>query len=345
MIVLQIALVLVALLLLLRALNLILALRWYNSPRPPGAVVSVQGKRFYYRLAGTGDPTVIIEPALATPSVEWWSIQEELSKTTRVLTYDRAGYGWSDFTPRARTSGTIALELSALLASLGIEGPLILVGHSQGGLYVNHFARLFPEKVAGAVFLDPLSPRDNRFKKELAPLIYKNSGVDKSRGLKMYNVLCMTGILRLLKPLIIKAPPFRYYNNVPSERIKILWQNLLFPKLYKTALSEYRIAQKDGQVELLTAAGQLPPVPVRILYHSPKVMVDEIMEYGGIKRDEAEKVEALWEELVREYLTLSPKSEWITAEGSGHFIHLQSPDLVVRTVLDVIGELRQMTAP
>jgi pimeloyl-ACP methyl ester carboxylesterase len=339
--VLQIALILVGSLFLLRALNLILALRWYNNPRPPGTVASVQGKQFYYRVAGTGNPPIIIEPALGTPSVEWWSIQEELSKTTQVLTYDRAGYGWSEYTPQARTSGNIALELNALLTSLGIEGPFILLGHSQGGLYLNHFARLFPEKVAGAVFLDPLSPSDNRFRKELAPPIYKNSRVDKSRALKIYSALAWMGLLRFLKRPLIKAPPFHYYRDMPSDRIAILWQHLLLPKLYSTALQEYRIARNDRQVELLAVAGQFPPVPVSVLYHSPRVIVDEIVQYGRLRREEAEKVEELWEELVREYLTLSPKSRWIEAEGSGHFIHLQSPDLVVRTVLDLIGELRQ----
>lgn len=337
----QIALILVGLLFLLRALNLILALRWYNNPKSPGAIVSLQGKRFYFRLAGNGQPTVVIDPALGTPSVEWWSIQEELSKTAQVLTYDRAGYGWSEYTPQARTSGNIALELNALLTSLGIEGPLILLGHSQGGLYLNHFARLFPEKVAAAVFLDPLSPSDNRFRKELAPPIYKNSGVDKSRALKIYSALGWMGLLRFLKRLLIKAPPFCYYRYMPSDRITILWQHLLLPKLYSTALQEYRIARSDRQVELLAAAGQFPPVPVRVLYHSPKVIVDEIVQFGRLRREEAEKVEELWEELVREYLILSPKSRWIEAEGSGHLIHLQSPDLVVRTVLDLIGELRQ----
>lgn len=340
----QIALILVGLLFLLRALNLILALRWYNNPKSPGAIVSLQGKRFYFRLAGNGQPTVVIDPALGTPSVEWWSIQEELSKTAQVLTYDRAGYGWSEYTPQARTSGNIALELNALLTSLGIEGPLILLGHSQGGLYLNHFARLFPEKVAAAVFLDPLSPSDNRFRKELAPPIYKNSGVDKSRALKIYSALGWMGLLRFLKRLLIKAPPFCYYRYMPSDRITILWQHLLLPKLYSTALQEYRIARSDRQVELLAAAGQFPPVPVRVLYHSPKVIVDEIVQFGRLRREEAEKVEELWEELVREYLILSPKSRWIEAEGSGHLIHLQSPDLVVRTVLDLIGELRQYTA-
>jgi pimeloyl-ACP methyl ester carboxylesterase len=339
--VLQIALILVGLLFLLRALNLILALRWYSDPKAPGAIVSLQGKRFYYRLAGNGQPTVVIEPALVTPSVEWWGIQDELSKTTRVLTYDRAGHGWSEYTPRARTSGNIALELNALLTSLGIEGPLILLGHSQGGLYLNHFARLFPEKVAAAVLLDPLSPSDNRFRKELAPPIYKDSGVDKSRALKIYSALGWMGLLRFLKRLLINAPPFHYYRDMPSNRITILWQHFLLPKLYSTALQEYRIARNDRQVELLAAAGQFPPVPVIVLYHSPKVIVDEIVQYGRLRREEAEKVEALWEELVREYLTLSPKSRWVAAEGSGHFIHLQSPDLVVRTVLDLLGELRQ----
>lgn len=342
MIAIQIVLIVFGLLFLFRAFHLILALSWYNNPRPPGSTVTVNGKRVYYRLAGEGRPVVVVVPALASPSVEWWKVQEDVSKTTQVLTYDRAGYGWSDMASGARTSGNVALELSALLSSLGIESPVILVGHSQGGFYANHFARLFPKKVTAVVFIDPLSPDNGRFRRELAPRVYKKSGVDKARALRLFYALSWTGILRLLKPLVTKGQPFVYYGKGFSREGKeLVWKNMLLPKLYKTSIQEYRLSQRSATPNPFEDAGPFPEIPIKVLYHSSTSVVDEIVKHGGLEVEDARKVEMLWEELAKEHLKLSSKSEWIVATGSNHHIHLQAHDLVVTTILDLVQGARR----
>jgi pimeloyl-ACP methyl ester carboxylesterase len=296
----------------------------------------------YYRVSGEGSPVVVVETDLGTPAAEWWGIQEELSKVTRVLTYDRAGYGWSEFTPQARTSGSIALELKMLLTALGIDEPIVFVGHSQGGLYVNHFARLFPEKVVGAVFVDPLSPNDNRFKNELNASVYAKSGVNKTKALRLYHALCWSGILRLLKPLVTKGPPFRFFkDHLNTERADIIWNHLLLPKTYKTALQEYALAHRTFPDGSISAAGPFPRIPIKIVYHSAIVAINEMEQKRGLGRQDAQKVEALREDLVKEHLKLSPHSEWIVAEKSGHFLHLQEHDLMVGAIRDLVVEARK----
>ena len=335
---LQVVLLVLALLLFLRAFNLISGLRWYNNPQPPGATILVNGRRYYYTLKGSGNPTVVIEAGLGSVSPEWWKIQEELSSITQVLTYDRAGYGWSEYNPKPRTSTFIAGEMDALLASLGIEGLLVLVGHSQGGLYINHFARLHAEKVAGVVLVDPLSPDETRLWAELPEHIYKASGVDKTGRIKALSRLCAFGLLRVLKPVAKRkrSAIFSHYDNLPSQTVETLWRHLLLPKTYRTMLGEYREAHKAVNSEILKRSGVFPKIPIKILYHSPEKMIDEIMSHSSLGREDAERVERLWQELVRGYLSLSSESEWILANGSSHFIHLDTPNVVVEAVKQVL---------
>jgi len=75
----------------------------------------------------------------------------------RVVVYDRAGLGRS--LPLARpsvsvTAGGVAAALHALLNKAGVAPPFILVGHSLGGLYVQMFARRYPNEVAGVILID-----------------------------------------------------------------------------------------------------------------------------------------------------------------------------------------------
>jgi pimeloyl-ACP methyl ester carboxylesterase len=341
---LQIVLLVLAVLLFLRAFNLIAGLRWYNIPPLPGSTILVDGRRFYYTLKGSGTPTVVIEAGLGSVSPEWWKIQDSLSSITQVLTYDRAGYGWSEYNPNARTSNAIAGELDALLTMLGIDGPLILVGHSQGGLYVNHFARLHAERVAGVVFVDPLSPDDDRLRVELPPHIYKASVADKTGRIRALSRLCAFGLLRVLKPLVKRAAAFSHHKDLPAETAKTLWRHLLLPKTHKTMLGEYREAHKAVNSEILKRSGAFPRVPVKVLYHSPEKMIDEIVRRSSLGREDAERVEKIWQELVREYLSLSSESEWIVEGSSSHFIHLDAPGVVLEAVeklLDRAGKEKQ----
>ncbi len=101
------------------------------------------------------------EPPIESGS--WTRVVDELSKSNRVVLYDRAGLGQSDPAPKLpRTSADIAADLDALLAKAAIHGPYLLVGHSYGGLHLRMFASRFPDKVAGMVLVDASHPDQER---------------------------------------------------------------------------------------------------------------------------------------------------------------------------------------
>jgi pimeloyl-ACP methyl ester carboxylesterase len=338
MLIIQIVAVVAALVLLARALNLILLMRWYAKPKPPGEVVYPNDKRVYYIAKGTGTPTIIFESGLGSASAEWWAMQDELSASARVLTYDRAGYGWSELVQGPRTSRQIALELKGLLDALKLEPPYVLVGHSEGGLYVNHFCRLYPDVVAGVVLVDPVSPDDVRFRQELLPRVYKKSGADKSGFLKRQRWLSGFGFLRLMKSFLLKSPQFSPYRSMHQKAFRAFWNNFLTPKTSQTALNEYIQLHDPRNMVDLKNSGGFPAVPLKVLVHQSDIMRDALVRSGDLSRDEADKVENLWQELMRAHASLSPLGKVVAAETGSHLIHLAQPDIVIQTILEVVRE-------
>ena len=103
---------------------------------------------------GQGSPTVVLDAALGNTSAQWVRVQREVSGTTRVCSYDRAGMGWSEMGPEPRDAKQITGELHALLSTAGIEEPYVLVGHSFGGMYMQTYAARYPDEVAGVGLVD-----------------------------------------------------------------------------------------------------------------------------------------------------------------------------------------------
>ncbi len=124
----------------------------------PGSFYSVDGRQMHLYCTGTGSPAIVIEAGAGANSLGWQAVQTGLAQLTRVCSYDRAGHGWSEPRPGPRDAETIARELHALLNQAGELRPLVLVGHSAGGLYIREYARQFPSEVAGAVLIDSSSP-------------------------------------------------------------------------------------------------------------------------------------------------------------------------------------------
>lgn len=107
-----------------------------------------------YALAGTGAPVVVFESGLGNGMESWREVFEPVAGFTRAIAYDRVGYGRSESDAATRDGATIVEELRALLRSLDLTPPFVLVGHSLGGQFVEMFARLHPEEVAGVVLVD-----------------------------------------------------------------------------------------------------------------------------------------------------------------------------------------------
>jgi len=120
----------------------------------PGQLVDIGGRRINLRCSGTGVPTVVLASGIASWSTVWYKTQPEIAKRTRVCSFDRASYGFSDPAPRPQILPDVPEDLHAALKAAQVSGPFVLVGHSLGGIEVRMFAQRWPQEVAGMVIVD-----------------------------------------------------------------------------------------------------------------------------------------------------------------------------------------------
>jgi len=118
-------------------------------------MIDADGHKLRVRIAGEGPVTVILENGMMTPLESWEKLIPEVAKFARVVAYDRAGVGRSEKSVEAPVSRQVARDLHAMLANAGLKPPYILVGASLGGTHIRVFTKMFPDEVAGLVFLDP----------------------------------------------------------------------------------------------------------------------------------------------------------------------------------------------
>ena len=130
-----------------------------SAPHAPDGMFDVGGHRLRLACAGEGSPTVVFEAGLDSAGTTWLTIQAELAKRTTVCRYDRAGLGSSDarLGGRTETAAGVAGELWTLLEAAGIGGPIVLAGHSFGGMTVRIAAHDHPDAVRGLVLIDASS--------------------------------------------------------------------------------------------------------------------------------------------------------------------------------------------
>lgn len=116
--------------------------------------IQVGEHRIEANVFGRGSPAVVIEPALGGDAIAWQPIAEEIGEQTTVITYNRVPYGSSSPAVDGRTPRDVARDLHGVLRGLEISPPLVLVGHSVGGIYVRNYAATHPADVAGMVLVE-----------------------------------------------------------------------------------------------------------------------------------------------------------------------------------------------
>src|SRR5918997_1126173 len=168
---------------------------------PPGEMVDVGGHSLHINCVGQRSPTVVLDAGSGGFSAQWVRVQREVSGTTRVCAYDRAGMGWSEMGPEPRDAKQISSELHTLLIKAGIEGPYVLVGHSFGGLYMQTYAARYPDEVAGMALVDSSHPEQFSYRP-----VARDSYEPQKQIFAVTSLLARIGVVRLLYTLI-PAPP------------------------------------------------------------------------------------------------------------------------------------------
>lgn len=143
---------------------------------PLGSRHELDGRRLWLHRSGDGGPAVVFLPGASAVGLDYLNLHERVAERTTSVLYDRAGTGWSDSATLPRTAAEVATELHALLRSAGVPGPYVFVAHSLGGAFARRFLQLFPDSVAGVVYLDAfyeewdaLMPPNARLRRQPVP--------------------------------------------------------------------------------------------------------------------------------------------------------------------------------
>lgn len=289
----------------------------------PGQLVDVGGYKLHLNCMGEGNPTVILEAGWADYSATWTFVQPEVAKTTRVCSYDRAGYGWSDSSSHPRTAGWRVEELHTLLENANVQGPFVLVGHSLGGMLMRVYAQFYPDEVVGMVLVD--SMHEEQYDRLPGA---KSSITDQVRQFRLLGVLSSTGIMAL-------APQAIPSQGLPDEvfaQNKVIWATTGF---FTAAVAEINaMLESTAEVRALhiISFGNLPlSVLTAGVYHPNPAQSDtENQQY----RDE-------WQAMQSELAALSSEGKQIIAEQSSHTIQLIQPDLVIESIRGMVDAIRK----
>jgi pimeloyl-ACP methyl ester carboxylesterase len=300
--------------------------------RVPGKLVDIGGLRLHINCAGVGSPTVIMEAGPNDSSIIWQLVQPEISKFTRVCSYDRAGFGWSDAPNEPRSSLNIANELERLLTRASIPGPYVLVGHDFGTLDLRVFTSRHRQQVAGMVFVDSVHPDiHNR-----PPF---NIAAQSTLANFYYHLMPWTVPFGVPRILGWCRENFTFPNQ-PKEWARLAPEAAAqYCRLQSWRTEQAQVTDENGS-SFYANTGPLGDMPLIVLSHDPKVN-----DFGGFfSPANLVKAERAWMEMQGELRSLSSRSQWIIAKGSNHWVQIYRPDLVADEVQEIVNDARG-TAP
>jgi len=141
----------------------------------------------------------------------------------------------------------------------------------------------------------------------------------------------------LTRKIIKGAPPFCYYNGFNEDARNDILNAVTKPEYCITAFNEYTEAHKNENIYLLKEKGNFPDVPLVLITHTSQIAIEENMKYGNNSKEFAIKIEEMWQDIMKEYLSFSKKSIWMQAKNSSHYIHLTENQLLLKGI-EWIGE-------
>jgi pimeloyl-ACP methyl ester carboxylesterase len=311
------------------ALNAIAVLSFWSRNPAPGRIVDVGGYGMHIDCTGNGSPVLILEAGGQNDSTIWRGVQPALAKTTTVCAYDRAGFGWSDTRPGPRDADHIAAELRQLLLQAGIKGPIVLMGHSIGGLFIRDYVAHYPADVGGMVFVDSSTPFQER-NAALARATPAKTRIDKVIDLATQpwtlNLLVIAGVPRLLGMCGREHTAADHIKKIQDEDIC---------RLRKSAWDE--VYQFDRSSQQTVNSGPFDALPILILSRDISKGLPTRPSQSELDRRSA------WSQMQEDLKKLSTRSRRIVVKNSSHYIVLDRPDLIEKEVPAFIEQIRRTT--
>ena len=301
---------------------------------PPGAIYPVGGVDMHLYCTGEGSPMVILEAGGGSPSLAWAWVQENVAGFARVCSYDRPGYGWSSPAAGPLSSEQVAATLHELLAAADVPGPYVLVGHSDGGVYVRSFFAQYPAEVVGMVLVDSSHESQNlRFPPE-----YLASLRQQQWMMKACQALAPFGVVRLARLWTLLLPQSILSTDEGAAVLSTMYR----PSYCRAYANELAAASEFlSQPQGPPALGDLPLVVI-----SAGLSLEEMLDQtpsaavAAMGRETFAEIVRVSQDLQQDLVRLSTQGRQIMAGESTHNVHWDQPDLVSEAIREMVEQLR-----
>ena len=300
-----------------------------NYVHPTGILYDAGGHKLHLNIHGTGSPCIIFENGSADFSFIWSLVQPEIAKFTTTVSYDRAGYAWSEPGPMPRTSKQICLELHTALINAGLHPPYILVGQSFGGFLVRAFARNYPKEVVGMVLVEAVQENQKIFMGGDTPMRIRDFAKGRIAPVPQAFFISPPDTSTKQVPLNTQIDP--PLNKLPDSVQKMqIWAQSQ-PQFIKTVRAEM-----DWSPEDVADLYRHKKEPLYMLDDMPLIVLTR--GKGGFDgRKDSLQFETERLQSQEELASMSADSKHIIDMNSGHNIHLEDPAIVIAAIKEVFA--------
>lgn len=235
-------------------------------------------------------------------------LTEQWGDQVRMVFYDQRGHGQSgDAPPETYTVEQLGQDLESVLAVMAPRGPVVLVGHSMGGMTVLSHARQFPQRyptrIVGAALISSAAEGVSR-----SPLgeILKNPALEAVRFAARYapkTVHRGRGAARSIIGPILRAAS--YGDEKISPSVVAFSERMMHDTPIATLVEFLHALEVHDETAGLET---LNKVPTLVACGDSDLLTP--MEYSQ------EMADAL------------AKSELVIVDGAGHLVQLEQPEVI-----------------
>lgn len=291
-----------------------------DYPAPGRLVTLDDGRMLHFIVKGEGEPTLVLQSGGGSGIFAWQFVFDRLAESTRVIAYDRPGYGWSDPAPDADVETVIA-DLETALGEIEPTAPVVLVGHSLGGIYVRHHALKHPDRVVGLVLVD--SSHEQQMQR--MPAAVTDAMGSMQMMMSAAEFASRFGMLRALHALGM-------HPSLPADTSPKYAAMINRSSVLQTMLREIQNMQ-SRPAQLSLEALSLTDLPLLVLSATEANLPPQMMEHS-------DEVQAVWREMQAELVALSSNTRHVPVPEAGHDIMVDRPDVVVDEIVAMVEAIR-----
>lgn len=128
-----------------------------NLKPTKAGLYDVGGFKLYLECYENDKPQLILEQGFGRSGSDgvWLENIDRLKNDYSICLYDRAGLGKSEKGPVPFTVNDMATRLNKLLTAADVKEPFYFAGGSYASYVISAYNNLYPQKVLGAVLIDP----------------------------------------------------------------------------------------------------------------------------------------------------------------------------------------------